>query len=60
MSSCSLSSLSDVFDHASMISCGSDAVTDPVTVRIITPLPNDIAQLLTSPHLNYNHYMCHV
>ena len=58
MSSCSLSYLGGVFDRAAMISCGSDAVTDPVTGRIITPLPHDIAQLLTSPHLNYNHSIC--
>jgi hypothetical protein len=32
-------------------SCGSDAVTDPVTGWIIPPLPHNIAQLLTSPHL---------
>ena len=37
---------------------GSDAVTDPVTGRIITPLPHDIVQLLTSPHLNCNHSIC--
>jgi hypothetical protein len=36
MSSCSLSYLGGVFDHAAMILCGSDAVTDPVTGRIIT------------------------
>ncbi len=45
-------------DRAATISCGSDAVTDPVTGRIITPLPHDIAQLLTSPHLNCNHSIC--
>ena len=28
------------------------------TRRIITPLPHNIAQLLTSPHLNYNHSIC--
>ena len=44
MSSCSLSYLGGVFDRAAMILCGSDAVTDPVTGRIITPLPHDIAQ----------------
>jgi hypothetical protein len=55
MSSCLLSYLGGVFDHAAMISCGSDAVTDSVTSWIITPLPHDIAQLLTSPHLNCNH-----
>ena len=58
MSSCSLSYLSGVFNRVSTISCGSDVVMDPVTVWIITPLPHDIAQLLTSPHLNYNHYIC--
>jgi hypothetical protein len=60
MSSCSLSYLGGVFDRAATISCGSDAVTDPVTGtgRIITLLPHDIAQLLTSPHLNYNHSIC--
>jgi hypothetical protein len=31
---------------------------DPVTGRIITPLPQDIAQLLTSPHVNCNHSIC--
>jgi hypothetical protein len=56
MSSCLLSYLGGVFDRAATISCGSDAVTDPVTGRIITPLPHDIAQLLTSPHLNCNRF----
>jgi hypothetical protein len=37
-----LSYLGGVFDRAAMISCGSDAVTDPVTGWIITPLPHDI------------------
>jgi hypothetical protein len=57
MSLCSLSYLGGVLelDRASAISCGSDAVTCPVTGRIITPLPHDIVQLLTSPHLNCNH-----
>jgi hypothetical protein len=59
MSSCLLSYLGGVFDRAAMISCGSKAVTDPVTGWIITPLPHDIAQLLTSPHLNCNHSICH-
>ena len=36
MSSCSLSYLGGVFDRAAMISCGSDAVTDPVTGSIIS------------------------
>ncbi len=36
MSSCSLSNLGGVFDRAATISCGSDAVMDPVTGRIIT------------------------
>jgi hypothetical protein len=58
MSSCLLSYLGGVFDRAATISCGSDAVTDPVTGWIITPLPHDIAQLLTSPHLNCNHSIC--
>ena len=58
MSSCSLSYLDGVFDRASMISCGSDAVTDPVTGRIITPLPHDIAQLLTSPYSNCDQSIC--
>ena len=59
MSSCSLSYLGGVFDCAATISRGSDAVIDPVTGQIITLLPNDIAQLLTSsPHLNYNHSIC--
>ena len=35
MSLCSLSYLGGVLDRAAMISCGSDAVTDPVTGRII-------------------------
>jgi hypothetical protein len=35
LSSCSLSYLGGVFDRAVMISCGSDAVTDPVTGWII-------------------------
>jgi hypothetical protein len=47
MSSCSLSYLGGVFDRAAMILCGSDAVTDPVTGRIITPLPK-IRHSLTS------------
>ncbi len=55
MSSCSLSYLGGVFDRAATISCGSDAVTDLVTGWIITPLPHNIAQLLTPPHLNCNH-----
>ena len=58
MSLCSLSYLGGVFDHASAISCGSDAVMCLVTGWIITPLPHDIAQLLTSPHLNCNHSIC--
>jgi len=58
MSSCSLSYLGGVFDRAATILCGSDAVTDPVTGQIITSLPHNIAQLLTSPHLNYNHSIC--
>ena len=58
MSSCSLSYLGGVFDRAAMISCGSDAVTDPVTGRIITPLPHDIAQLLTSPYSNCDQSIC--
>jgi hypothetical protein len=58
MSSCSLSYLGGVFDHAAMISCGSDAVTDPVMGWIITPLPHDIARLLTSPYLNCNQSIC--
>ena len=36
------------------ISCGSDAVTCQVTGRIITPLPHNIAQMLTSAYLNHN------
>jgi hypothetical protein len=55
MSSCLLSYLGGVFNRAATISCGSDAVTDPVMGWIITPLPHDIAQLLTSPHVNCNH-----
>jgi hypothetical protein len=47
-----------VFDRAARISCGSDIVMDPVTGRIITPLPHDIGQLLTSPHVNCNHSIC--
>jgi hypothetical protein len=58
MSSCSLSYLVGMFNRAAMISCDSDAVTDPVTGRIITPLPHNIAQLLTSPHVNCNHSIC--
>ena len=58
MSLCSLSYLGGVLDRASAISCGSDAVTCPVTGRIITPLPHDIAQMLTSPHLNRNLSIC--
>ncbi len=58
MSSCLLSYLGGVFDCAATILCGSNAVTDPVTGRIITPLPQDIAQLLTSPHVNCNHSIC--
>ena len=44
MSSCSLCYLGGVFDSAATILCGSDAVTDPVTGRIINMIP--------SPHLN--------
>ena len=55
MSSRSLSYVGGVFDRAAMILCGSDAVTDPVLGRIITPLPHGIAQLLSSPHLYRNH-----
>jgi hypothetical protein len=58
MSLCSLSYLGGVLDRASAISCGSDAVTDPVTGRIITPLPHDIAQMITSSHLNCNLSIC--
>jgi hypothetical protein len=58
MSSCSLSYLGGVFYRAATILCGSVAVTDPVTGWIITPLPHDIAHLLTSPHLNCNHFIC--
>jgi hypothetical protein len=58
MSSCSLSYLGGVFNCAATISCGSDAVTDPVTGWIITPLPQNIAQLLTSSHVNCNHSIC--
>jgi hypothetical protein len=58
MSSCSLSYLGGVFDRAATILCGSDAVTDLVTGWIITPLPHNIAQLLTSPHVNCNHSIC--
>jgi hypothetical protein len=58
MSSCLLSYLGGVFNRAAMILCGSDAVTDPVTCWIITPLPHDIAQLLTSPYLNCNQSIC--
>jgi hypothetical protein len=49
-----LSYLGGVLDRVSAISCGSDAVTCPVTGLIITPLPHDIVQMLTSPHLNCN------
>jgi len=55
----SQSFLGGVFDRAATILCGSDAVMDPVTGWIITPLPHNIAQLLTSPHLNYNHSICY-
>ncbi len=58
MSSCLLSYLGGMFNCAAAISCGSDAVTDPVTGWIITPLPHNIAQLLTSPHVNCNHSIC--
>ena len=58
MSLCSLSYLGDVLHCASAILCGSDAVTCLVTGRIITPLPHDIAQMLTSPHLNCNLSIC--
>jgi hypothetical protein len=54
MSLCSLSYLGGVLDRVSAISCGSDAVTCPVTGWIITPLPHYIAPMLTSPHLNRN------
>ncbi len=33
-----------VLDRAATISCGSDAVMDQVSGRIITPLPHGIAQ----------------
>jgi len=58
MSLCSLSYLGGVLDHASAILCGSDAATDPVTGRIITPLPHDIPQMLTYSHLNRNLSIC--
>jgi hypothetical protein len=58
MSSCLLSYLGGVFNCAATISCGFDTVTDPVTGWIIAPLPHNIAQLLTSPHLNCNHSIC--
>jgi hypothetical protein len=58
MSLCSLSCLGGVLNRASVISCGSDAVTCPVMGRIITPLPHDIAQMLMSPHLNRNLSIC--
>ena len=58
MSLCSLSYLGGVLDHVPAISCGSGAVTCPVTGRIITPLPHDIAQMLTAPHLNNNLSIC--
>jgi hypothetical protein len=40
MSLCSLSYLGGVLDRASAILCGSDAVTDPVTGRIIMDGPD--------------------
>jgi hypothetical protein len=43
MSSCSLSYLGGVFDCAATISCGSDAVMDPVTGWIIKS--NDLPKL---------------
>ena len=49
MSSCSLSYLGGVFDHAAMILCGSDAVTDPVTCWFITS-QSVIRQVSTIPH----------
>ncbi len=55
MSSCLLSYLGGVFNRVATIPCGSDAVTDLVTGWIITPLPHNIAQYLTSPHVNCNH-----
>jgi hypothetical protein len=58
LSLCSLSYLGGVLGRESAISCGSDAVTDPVTGWIITPLPHDIAQMLTSSHLNRNLSIC--
>jgi hypothetical protein len=58
MSLCLLSYLGGVLDRASAISCGSDAVMCPVTGRIITPLPHDIAQMLMSPHLKCNPSIC--
>jgi hypothetical protein len=58
MSLCLLSFLGGVLDRASAILCGSDAVMCPVLGRIITPLPHNIAQLLTSPHLNCYHSIC--
>ncbi len=50
MSLCLLYYLGGVLDRVSMIS----SVTCPVTGQIITPLPHDIVQVLTSPHLNRN------
>ena len=38
-----LGTLDGVLNHAARISCGSDAVTDPVLGWIITPLQQGIA-----------------
>ncbi len=50
--------LGGVLYCAVTISCGSDTVTDPVMGQIITLLPHDITQLLTSPYLYCNHSIC--
>ena len=50
--------LGGVLYRAVTILCGSDTVTDPVMGQIITPLPHNITQLLTSPYLYCNHSIC--
>ena len=50
--------LGGVLYCAVTISCGSETVIDPVTGRIITPLPHNTAQLLTTPYLHCNHSIC--
>ena len=60
MSLCLLSYLGGMLNHASVISCGSDAVMCLVMGWIFIPLPHDIVQMLMSSHLNRNLSICHL